>query len=74
MVIKVLPVYLIKECNDSWRFIASALSNLVDNLTEGIHKVKYKDCDCFLKSESVKHNLLKYKCLSWNKDYSNKLD
>ena len=63
-----------KKCNDSWRFFASSLSNLVDNLAEGIHEVKYKDCDCFLESESVKHNLLKYKCLSWNKDYSNKLD
>ena len=71
---KVLPIYLIKECNDSWRFVASSLLNLVDNLAEGIDEVKYKDFDCFLESESVKHNLLKYKCLSWNKDYSNKLD
>ena len=27
---------------DSTRFIASALSNLVDNLVEGIHKIKSK--------------------------------
>ena len=33
---------------DSARFMASSLSNLVDNLAEGIHKIKCKDCDCFL--------------------------
>ena len=33
---------------DRARFLANSLSNLVDNLTEGIHKIKCKDCDCFL--------------------------
>ena len=33
---------------DSARFIVSSLSNLVDNLAEGIHKIKCKDCDFFL--------------------------
>ena len=33
---------------DSTRFMATSLSNLVDNLTEEIHKIKCKDCDCFL--------------------------
>ena len=37
--------------------MASSLSNLVDNLAEGIHKIKY-DCDSFLEYESVKDNLL----------------
>ena len=59
---------------DSVRFMASSLSNLVDNLTERIRKIKCKYCDCFLEYESVKDNLIKYKCLSCNKDYSNKLD
>ena len=27
---------------------------LADNLTEGIHKTKCKDCDCFLEYEIVK--------------------
>ena len=49
-------------------------SNLVDNLAEGIHKIKCKDCDCFLEYGSLKDNLIKYRCLSCNKDYSNKLD
>ena len=34
---------------DSVRFMATSLSNLADNLTEGTHKIKCKDCDCFLK-------------------------
>ena len=57
---------------DSARNMAS--SNLVDNLAERNHKIKFKDCDCFLEYESVSDNLIKYKCLSCNKDYSNKLD
>ena len=59
---------------DSARFMTRSLSSLVYNLAEGIHKIKFKDCDCFLEYESVKGNLIKYKCLSCNKDYSNKLD
>ena len=59
--------------------MASSLSNLVNNLTEGIHKIKckyghndkksetceikYKDCECFLEYTNVKDDLTKYKCL-----------
>ena len=59
---------------DSTRFMAISLSNLVDSLAKGIHKIKCKGCNCFLEYESVKDNLIKYKCLSFNKDYSNKPD
>ena len=59
---------------DSARFMATSLSNLVDNLTEGIHKIKCKDPNWFLEYESVKDSLIKYKCLSCNKDYLNKID
>ena len=54
--------------------MAISLSNLVDKLTEGIHKIKCKDCDCLLKFISVKDNVIKYKCLSCNKNYPNKID
>ena len=54
--------------------MATSLSNLVDNLTEGIHKIKCKDCDCFLEYKSVKDNSIKNECLSSNKNYSNKID
>ena len=51
-----------------------ASSNPVDNLVEGIDKIKCTDCGCFLEYESVKDDLIKYKCLSCNKHYSNKFD
>ena len=54
--------------------MTTSLSNLVDNLAQGIHKIKCKDCDCFFEYESVKDDLIEYKCLSCNKDYSNKID
>ena len=54
--------------------MATLLSNLADNFTKGIHKIKYEDCDCFLENETVKDDLIKYKFLSCNRDYSNKLD
>ena len=59
---------------DSVRFMATSLSNLVDNFTERIHKNKCKNCDCFLKYESVKDDSMKYKWLSCNKNYSNKIN
>ena len=49
--------------------MATLLSNLVDNLIEGIHKIKCNDCHSFLECKSVKDNLIKYKCLCCNKDY-----
>ena len=36
---------------DSARFMASSLSNFLDNLAEGIHKIKCKDYDYFLEYE-----------------------
>ena len=32
---------------DSARLMANSLSNFIDNLAEGIHKIKCKDCGCF---------------------------
>ena len=49
------------------RFLARSLSNLADNLAEGIHKIKCKDCNCtFSMQKSVNDNLIKYKCLFCN--------
>ena len=33
---------------DSARFMASSLSNLIDNLTARVHKIKCQNCRCFL--------------------------
>ena len=41
---------------DSARFMATSLSNLADNLTEGINKIKYRDCDCFLNMKLLRIN------------------
>ena len=37
------------------------------NLAEGIHKITCKDFDCFLEYENASENLIKCKCLSYNK-------
>ena len=75
---------------DSARFMASPLSNLVNNLSERIHKIKYKYehddkkceswgityevCDWFLEYTNFKDDLIKYKCLCCNKNYQQKSD
>ena len=60
---------------DTASFMATSLSNVVDNITEGLHKVTFKYCDCFLQYESVKDKLMKYKCLALlHKSHSNKID
>ena len=64
---------------DTARFIARSLSNLVNSLCEGIHKIrckyelndkkcetggmKYKDWECFLECTNFKDALIEYKCL-----------
>ena len=54
--------------------MASSVADPVGNLAEGIHKIECKDCSCIIEYEIVKDHLIKYKCLSYNKDYSNKVD
>ena len=58
---------------DSARFMASSILYLVDNLGEGIHKIKCKDSNCFLELKSINDDLIKYKCLSRNKNYLYKM-
>ena len=59
--------------------IAQDLSNLVDDLAEGIYRIKckyrhgnkkcktsgikYTNCECFLEQTNFQDNLIKYKCL-----------
>ena len=54
--------------------MASSLSNLVDNLTEGIYKIKWKDWGYFLEYKRLEGNLIIYECLSWNEFYSKNLN
>ena len=54
--------------------MAISLSNLVDNLVEVIHEIKCEYCVFFFSEyESCKDDLIRYKCLSRNKNYSNKI-
>ena len=55
-------------------FMATSLIKLVDNLTEEIHKIKYRECDCFAEYESVKGNSIKYKFWFCDKDCLKRLD
>ena len=47
------------KCIDNARFMATLLSNLVDTLTEGVNKIKCKECDYSLEYENAKDNLIK---------------
>ena len=69
---------------DSARFMVRSLSNLLNNLSEGIHKIKCKYthddkkcetcrikckyCDCFLEYASFQEDLIEYKCLCCNEN------
>ena len=69
--------------------MASSLSNLLYNLSEGIHKIKskneqdnkncescgikYKDYESYREYTNVKDDLIGYKCLFCNKNYQKTL-
>ena len=85
-----MNLYCILQFIDSAKCMASSLSNLLNNLPEGSHKIKckqgnntkncetcrirYKYCDCFLKYTNFKDDLIEYKCLCSNKSYQHKFD
>ena len=70
---------------DSARFMASSLKNPLNNLSEGIHRIKckyghgdkkcetcrikYECCGCFLEYANFKVDLIEFKCLYCNKNY-----
>ena len=70
--------------------MASSLTNLVDNLSKTIHRIKckfghddkkcktcrikYKYCDCFLEYTNFKDDFIEYKCLYCKKHYQHKFD
>lgn len=54
---------------DSIRFMASSLSNLADNLAEGLHESKCKDCKSILEHMKTQDGLLTFKCVNCYKTY-----
>ena len=69
--------------------MASSLSNLLNNLSEGDRRIKCKFrhddkkcetygteckyCNCFLEYINFKDDLIEYKCLCCNKNYQHRL-
>ena len=54
---------------DSFRFMSSSLSNLVDNLSERLHCDKCIDCKSYLEYMSVKVDQLIFRCFECKKNY-----
>ena len=54
---------------DSYRFMSSSLSKLVDNLSEGIHNNKCVDCNSCLDYIKIKNEKLLLKCFNCNNYY-----
>ena len=47
---------------DSFRFMSSSLSNLVDKLSEGLHYDKFTDCESCLDYMMFKDDQLIFRC------------
>ena len=58
---------------DSYRFMSSSLSKLVDNLSEGIHNNKCVDCNSCLDCMKTKNEKLLLKCFNCNTYYKRNL-
>ena len=59
---------------DSYRYMPSSLSKLVDNLSEGIHNNKCVDCNSCLDYIKIKNEKLLLKCFNCNNYYKKKFN
>ena len=58
-----------KKIIDSFRFMSSSVSNLVDNLSEGLHSNKCTDCKSYLSYRTIKDEQLIFRCFECKKNY-----
>ena len=54
---------------DSFRFMSSSLSSLVDNLSEVLHSGKCTDCKSCLDYMATKDEQLTFRCFECKKNY-----
>ena len=60
---------------DSYRFMSSSLSKLVDNLSEGIHNNECLDCNsCLDYVSGTRNKKLLLKCFNWTTYYEKKVN
>ena len=59
---------------DSYKFMSSSLSKLVDNLSEGIHNNKCADCESCLDYVKTKNEKLLLKCFNCEQYYKKKFN
>ena len=83
-------IFYMLQLIDSTRFMTSSLTNLVNNLSEWLHRIKcklehddkkcetcgikYKYWGCFWEYKNFKDDLIEYKCLSCNVIYQRKFN
>ena len=59
---------------DSFRFMSTSLSKLVDNLIEGVHNDKYDDCQSNLCFVNGTNEILKFECVDCKKKYKKEVN
>ena len=66
---KMVNISYKKKFIDSYRFMSTSLSKLIDNLSEGLHNDKCKDFKSCLDYMTTKDEQLIFRCFSCKKNY-----